>query len=625
MSSTHSSSASRRRRSGSSSQASVHNYSPATSLRNGYPSIDRQNTQRVDNRSRSSTQPNTPRVTTVQEEDDIPLHDRIASSAVAASLEFLRIAGGVTLSTTGTLLQPPLHVTQKYVLPQLWHAFLDLLQNETPERLQDWFRIVSSSVYHFFSVLCETVSGQALRERLLIVWADLVQVVATDASRQALMDFTACWVKFAAWCDSTECHDYLDQLCVYWIRVLQVLSSGKTQQLILDCKTVVQSLAQVLNDPQTTTAWAEVTAYLCYALEMEQAKMTLNNNPQQRHDRDVYQQNLHHARLSLLHRTKPDGTPITVEEAILSSMGKLPDDLPTQIVCNDDDDEHENEDPSEEGNHDSRHACIDWDQESSIRQQLDESMDGMPEKVRKEVDVEFLKKGIFRNIEAADEHGTHQPKNGTTENSEIEMTTTINDDDESAIKCDVEDVPLESKKVFEARRTRATLDSENGAPLVSDPWGPAFIKSKEGETAVQHFYRVLDSVLEEKRSTTTLASQTQGRVKHSTSSLETLKQRLLAQSLPKADSSSSASRHWKWALLCVGVVTCLWFVLGCYGFYVLLIQPTRSSSTQPSAHTTSSNEIVIRIVREGGTLLGDGSLSNVDQQRLAQCVGDTLQ
>ncbi|GAX11295.1 hypothetical protein FisN_7Lh403 [Fistulifera solaris] len=564
MSSSHSSSASRRRRSGSSSQASVHNYFPSASLRNGYPSIDRQNTQRVDNRSnnRSSTQQNTPRVTTVQEEkEDIPLHDRIASSAVAASLEFLRIAGGVTLSTTGTLMQPPLHVTQKYVLPQLWHAFLDLLQNETPERLQDWFRIVSSSVYHFISVLRETVSGQALRERLLIVWVDLVQVLATDASRQALMEFTACWVKFAAWCDSTECHDYLDQLCVYWIRVLQILSSGKTQQLILDCKTVVQSLAQVLNDPQTTTAWAEVTAYLCYALEMEQAKVKLNNNPQQRHDRDVYQQNLHHARLSLLHRTKPDGTPITVEEAILSSMGKLPDDLPTQIVCNDDHFDHENDDPSEEGTHHLRHACIDWDQESSIRQQLDESMDGMPEKVRKEVDVDFLKNGILRHVEAADERGMHQPRNGNTEDSEIDMTTTINDDDESAVKCDVEDVPLESKNVSAARRTRASLDSRNGTPLAIDPWHPASTKLKEGETAVQHFYRVLDSILEEKRSKTTFAAQPKGRVRQSAFSAETLKQRLLAQSLPKVQSSPTplrfGARQRKWIFLCLGAMICL--------------------------------------------------------------------
>jgi hypothetical protein len=569
-------------------------------------------------------------VTTVPEhEEDIPLHDRIASSAVAASLEFLRIAGGVTLSTTGTLLQPPLHVTQKYVLPQLWHAFLDLLQNETPERLQDWFRIVSSSVYHFISVLRETVSGQALRERLLIVWADIVQVLATDASRQALMDYTACWVKFAAWCDSTECHDYLDQLCVHWIRVLQVLSSGKTQQLILDCKTVVQSLAQVLNDPQTTTAWAEVTAYLCYALEMEQVKVTLNNNPQQRHDRDTYQQNLHHARLSLLNRTKPDGTPITVEEAILSSMGKFPDDLPTQIVCNDDHDDHEHDDSSEEGNHGSRHACIDWDQESSIRQQLDESMDGMPEKVRNEVDVDFLKKGIFQHVEAAaDEHGMHHPKNGTPANNDFDMTTTINDDDdESEIKCDVEEVPLESKNVPEARRPRAPLGSENGTPLSIDPWHPASDKLKEGETAVQHFYRVLDSVLEEKRSTTTFASQTQGRVNQSASSMETLKQRLLAQSLPKAESSPTTlrfgSRHWKRIFLCLGIVTCLWFVLGCYGFYVLVVQPSRPSSAQFLA--SSNNEIVIRIVREGGTFSGDGSLSNVDQQRLAQCVGDSLQ
>lgn len=223
----------------------------SASFRDDHPSIERQNTHRFDNRS-SRQRVSAQHETNHNDPEDVPLHDRIAASAVSASLEFLRIAGGVTLSTTGTLIQPPLHVTQKYVLPQLWHALLDLLKRDTPERLQDWFRIVSSSVQNFFAVLRETVPGQALRERLLIFIADIVQVLSTDASRQALIDYTACWVKFAAWCDSSECHAYLDQLCTYWIRVLQILSSGKTQQLILDLKAVLQATSHVLNDPQTT-------------------------------------------------------------------------------------------------------------------------------------------------------------------------------------------------------------------------------------------------------------------------------------------------------------------------------------------------------------------------------------
>lgn len=636
MSSTRSSS-SRRRRSVSSSQqqGSSHpsaNYSPSASLRNGYPNIGRQNTHRFDNRTAASSntrqQPNTNASTAAatDEQPDIPLQDRIAASAVAASLEFLRIAGGVTLSTTGTLMQPPLHVTQKYVLPQLWHALLDLLQKDTPERLQGWFRIVSSSVQHFVSVLRETAPGQALRERLLIVWADLVQLLATDASRQSLIDYTACWVKFAAWCDSTECHDYFDQLCVYWIRVLQVLSSGKTQQLILDCTTVLQSLAQVLNDPQTTTAWAEVTAYLCYALEMEQAKQfpvnNSHNNFQQRHDRDVYQHELHHARISLQNRTKHDGTPLTVEEAILSSMGKLPHDLPTQIVCNDCEDDHHHSDEDTHA-HDPQQTSIDWDQESSIRQQLDESIDGMHDKIHKGVDVAFLRERILPT--KADECTINQPEPATTK------VTTANEEDASKIQFDIEDLPVESNAPSKRHRTRAYLQPEKDAPLLSDPWQPNMVQPQEGETTVQNFYRVLGAVLEEKRSTTNFASKPKGRVlrpNRSSFSLETLKERLLAQSLPKADNPSLTSRFGsrlvKWILFGLALLASLWFVLGCYGFYVLVIQPVHLSNISPTSKWSSNNEIMIRIVREGGTSSG-GCLPDVDQQRLAQCVGDSIQ
>ena len=107
---------------------------------------------------------------------DPSLTDRIAESALWSTLEFLKLAGGITLSTTGRLVAPPLHVTRTFILPNLWQASLDAVAHATPERVKDWFRIVSSSFYHFFAVLGKTERGAFFRQRVLVALSDVVDV-----------------------------------------------------------------------------------------------------------------------------------------------------------------------------------------------------------------------------------------------------------------------------------------------------------------------------------------------------------------------------------------------------------------------------------------------------------------
>ena len=115
----------------------------------------------------------------------------------AGTLELLKMAGGATLSTTGKLVQPPLQVVQSVILPALWSALVDYVNQVTPLRVKDWFRILSTSAHHIVTVIGNTAKGRLFRQKLCTVGDGIVDCVSSDASRQAIMDGMAAWVKLA--------------------------------------------------------------------------------------------------------------------------------------------------------------------------------------------------------------------------------------------------------------------------------------------------------------------------------------------------------------------------------------------------------------------------------------------
>jgi hypothetical protein len=112
-------------------------------------------------------------------------------------LEALNRAAGLTLSTTGTLMLPPLLMTKNVLLPGLLALFIDTMDSVTPPRVKDWLRILSSSVYHLFSVLGSTTRGKSFSDQFVRVLRDIVQVMSAPESRQVLVDGMACTVKLA--------------------------------------------------------------------------------------------------------------------------------------------------------------------------------------------------------------------------------------------------------------------------------------------------------------------------------------------------------------------------------------------------------------------------------------------
>ena len=109
----------------------------------------------------------------------------------------LNVVAGITLSTTGQIMAPPLHVTKTVLLPGLLALFIDTFDATAPQRVKDWFRILSSSVYHLFSVLRSTSSGQKFSSQFWIVLQDIIGALSSPETRQVLVDGVACSVKLA--------------------------------------------------------------------------------------------------------------------------------------------------------------------------------------------------------------------------------------------------------------------------------------------------------------------------------------------------------------------------------------------------------------------------------------------
>ena len=113
-------------------------------------------------------------------------------------LETLNVVAGITLSTTGTILSPPIALTRA-IIPSLLAIIVDALDAATPRRFQDWFRILSSSVYQFYVVLLagSTDRGKRFRNQVTQVAQSFLEAWSAPESRQVVVDGMATGVKLA--------------------------------------------------------------------------------------------------------------------------------------------------------------------------------------------------------------------------------------------------------------------------------------------------------------------------------------------------------------------------------------------------------------------------------------------
>ena len=592
------------------------------------------------------------------------IQERIANTAISGTMELLKQVGGVTVSATGALVAPPLHITRTVLLPNLFAALKDYISSNSPVRLKDWFRIFSTSFYHIFHTLQKTDAGHAFSNRMVVIMIDLIDCLSAETTRQLLLDGMSCFVKFFEIIQTPMFQSYCEQLAVTGCRLIDALSNGRNKLLLFDIQKAVTSAAELLADPATTVALAEVTAHLCYALEMEDQQIqvdedhkhnaTTNGTSPRRHVRDTYQNE------AVLKRDTLDNGH-SVEEAILSSLGVDNNhnsgdaSIPASIIL-------DTEDPK-------KSTINDLASVSNPGKNPDVSKTlNWHERARHDVDVQLLRGGIWQRAQELKESTatTHQPAMLTT-NIPLKTDSNRTDGDETRgvlnkpvsgeSELDLEDLDVKERdsaisgdidNTINTRRAKQSIsfqspndEHEKDIDKTSPDFAlncsePDFQSRKDGETANEHFYRILDEILGDARRKSAdkiIAEQmahpsgiTAGisrRLRQPESGNSTIKDRLNAIRLDlkangtngtttRKNASTKLDGTDKKVLIVVAIVTLFiisfWFWMGCYGLYVYVYPPAvvrRPSPQFQSGHsaattttTASPHEIVIRVVKE---------------------------
>ncbi|OEU07047.1 hypothetical protein FRACYDRAFT_252149 [Fragilariopsis cylindrus CCMP1102] len=285
---------------------------------------------------------------TVMEEDDDSKNKKVSSSfkkwLADGMLGGLNTIAGVTLSTTNTLLSPPIALTRNIILPGVLAIIIDTLDTITPPRVQDWFRIISSSVYHFFTVVVSgsSLHGMQFRSQVGVVVQSFLEAWSAPESRQVVVDTMATGVKLAGALHTPEMELFLEQVGVLGCRFVDALASGKSKEFIHNSKTLLWNGIELASDPSTTLALAEVTAHLCHALEEVDDSF---GSVTPRSVRNIQNKTTYLGNSSLMTTDYPYES---MEKIILSSLGMTDDNINnddiTTMHMDEDLDEHDDDD-----------------------------------------------------------------------------------------------------------------------------------------------------------------------------------------------------------------------------------------------------------------------------------------
>jgi hypothetical protein len=591
----------------------------------------------------------------------------LAQSAVHGTVGLLRSVGGATLSVTGAIVKPPLSVTKQFLLPQLYSLLVDLYNTHTPSRLQAWIRIIHCSISHIFTTLRDTSTGHNLRKQWGQVGHDVLDLGGTELLRQWLVDGMGSVVKLAELLNTDEAIMWFDQVAVTTCRAIEVLSHPRVLLLVHDLRHAVAALATLLADPVATSALAEVTAYLCYALAPNTDDDEVATSRERRH---AYQ-TAHNLRDTVAKHPN-----MTVEEAIMSSLD--PFILPRTNDANDDDDERfeppSSSPPSQQ---------LPWDTVSSIRDHVEHTtstIDGaaaaataIAKTNMDRVDVQYLREMMEER--AMDRQKRRRNKTTTTRPQQQQQVKDpiVTVQHAAAGATTATSATKHSAAALPARRPRVAVvetvtsdDDENDddddvmmmgrhndhqtamnggdEPPRAAERAPIFTGGDDetnklrwdGEAPMDQFERIVNEIL---------AKQRRGGRQY----LHHTKEAATPAALPHrswtkvtATTPTRKTRSGGKLMVVLGVVAFLamgtvWFGFGCLGCYLYwkhhypAMAPTSSSS---SSAMDGHHEIVVRVVREvvhvdtHGKVLGRGLLPQQnapgpsEYEKVAACVAE---
>ena len=347
--------------------------------------------------------------------------------------------------------------------------------------------------------------------------------------------------------DSTpEFKALLEQLGVFGCRVVDAAALGKNKTLIHDVYDLIWSGVELANDPATTVAMAEVAAYLCHALEMEDAAIyaiakereEINRKAaQERQERDHYQKSTYQDSYLF---SDPNAT---VEEVILSAIGviqksveeaqqnhgELNNDIPGSVVVGSEDDDESTRPsraasppPPERGVTGTKPEHDEGEEEGTDNDR--QETDGIQ---NQDIDVGYLRERITKRAETTQQRRLSsfkiEPTSGFKNDPGCVPSSIINrkqplkttEDGVDDGKKDIEDLASIVRAGTPKKRTKSlnfedATESQHDNLLdeqddVLEETNPAFpgcldrVEPLEGEAPVAHFYRVLDQVLTNQR------------------------------------------------------------------------------------------------------------------------------
>jgi hypothetical protein len=440
---------------------------------------------------------------------------------------------------------------------------------------------------------------------------------------------------------------FLDHAGIWGCRLVDAASNSQNKKLIHDLADLAWSAVELVNDPATTVAFAEVAAYLCYALEMEDAavhaiakeRSEINKMAaERRRERDHYQTATYQEQYLL---KDPNAT---VEEVILSAFGAIQrsveeaklqtgafsgNDIPGSVVVGSDDEESErqpvtlppqiattNKGTTGTGAGDDEHEDVALETTGRMGDH-DVDVALLREKITKHSQSQRLEQLKALNKQGAVETAT--PKVAP-----IRQASAMTDDSDDE-KIDIEELSSILKDE-EAKRQGTTklLQYEQGSEPqhhsveVNEPM-PIPTTSRpdrsvplDGESPVTHFYRVLDEILKSERNVVMASVAADGEEYGAdwgkALDARVLKNRLQEMRSEKRSSIKQSSLHPSFAkfirenkvavftatmlVLLLGLIFC---AFGCYGMYMFAF-PRPSPPAATGDNGFGGSEIHVPIV-----------------------------
>lgn len=484
------------------------------------------------------------------------------------------------IDATARLSKPTLDLSLKVLVPML----NELITHYVPARITSWLSVGSTSIKNIWNLLRSTSAGQTLVTRSVAVGESITDTCSSDLGRQCVIDGYILLIRLLESAHTPEVKCVLDQSARLLCRLVDVLACGKAKGSYYELVELVWAAIQTGNDEAMITSLAEGCAQICYALENEHLTRASERRSRQdqghgraggaatakrRRERDRRQLG-----------TYPPGRKVVSDYE--SAKGKNDD---YQDAWNDGFNIKDSDDDAFGG----------WVplQEDTSQEGLYADMENIPineEKVDNEEDEKIRPPKIVLTNSFEMNHELLSPDNKlpriesdiTTEMEDLHCSGVDNDESGSLpTKVKGSGKPLQYEQGEDdnyanndSKVNRSNDDNENNNDNNNDNDNvPTFDES------IQQFYRRMNEVLVETRKQSKLQynSSRVDKLLKEDKGLVTKDTTVQYNTTPLKSSSSTGltGRYYYnvYLLLILGVASMctLWFTLGCYGFYVLVL------------------------------------------------------